>query len=156
MLSRTSEYALRAVLLLARPTDGRLRAADSIAETLGVPRNYLSKVMNRLTRRGVLESVRGPGGGFRLARRPDEIAVADIVTEFDTRDSLSVCVLSDRACNASSPCEAHECWTRWSDVMRRLLHDTTVAHFLQPAGDCDRAVAPGLNTMNRDDEENVP
>ncbi len=130
MLSRTSEYALRAVLLLSRRDNGEPLAAEAVATALGVPGNYLSKVLNRLTRRGVLESVRGPGGGFRLARRPEQIAVADIVGEFDERSGLSGCVLSERACDAGAPCEAHESWSRWSGQLRRLLEGTTVADFL--------------------------
>ena len=64
MLSRTAEYALRAVLFLA--DRGEPTNVDLIAERLGVPRNYLSKTLHRLAREGVLTSTRGQGGGFRL------------------------------------------------------------------------------------------
>ena len=68
MLSRTSQYALRAILYLAdQPVERSVRAID-VAENLDVPANYLSKILHTLARSGLLISERGPRGGFRLAR----------------------------------------------------------------------------------------
>ena len=68
MLSSSAEYALKATHLLASaPGDGRRTAAE-LAEALDLPPNFLSKLLNRLRQEGVLESRRGPSGGFLLAR----------------------------------------------------------------------------------------
>src|SRR5690606_6227227 len=67
MLSDTAEYALRATLYIAQhANDTRLVRTDETAQALGVPRNYLSKILHVLARHGVLSSTRGPLGGFRL------------------------------------------------------------------------------------------
>jgi Rrf2 family transcriptional regulator, iron-sulfur cluster assembly transcription factor len=130
MLSRTGEYALRAVLLLARQQDGSAMSADAIAGELGLPRNYLSKVLHRLARQGVLFSVRGPGGGFRLTVDPAHLAVSDVVADFEDRSSDGRCMMGDRPCNPDTPCSMHVRWSRWSNEMTRLMEGTTVADFL--------------------------
>jgi Rrf2 family protein len=130
MLSRTGEYALSAVLLLARRGTDRATPADVIADELDVPRNYLSKTLNRLVRRGVLISGRGPRGGFRLARRADDLPVADVVAEFEDRGLEGKCLMGGRACDPERPCSAHEQWKAWSARRSEWLDGTTVADLL--------------------------
>lgn len=134
MLSRTGEYALRAVLLLAQRNGARVLTAGEIASVLGVPRNYLSKVLQRLVRRGVLNSVRGPAGGFALARDPGTLPVSAVVSEFEEVGSVETCVLGDARCDARNPCAAHERWKKWSDEMARLLDGTTVGELVGEGG----------------------
>jgi Rrf2 family protein len=130
MLSRTGEYALRAVLLLAARTAGGPVKADAIATELGLPRNYLSKTLHRLVKRGVLRSERGPHGGFRLARPATALAVSDVVGEFDELEGSGWCVMGGRACDPRHACPAHERWRTWSGAWARLMGETTVADFL--------------------------
>ena len=74
MISQTSDYALRAVLVLASK-QGHLRA-DEIADSTGAPRNYLAKTLNALAKAGILRSARGPKGGFYLAVSPASLTIA--------------------------------------------------------------------------------
>ena len=128
MLSRTADYALRAVVLLARRHGGRPMSADEIATMLGAPRNYMSKTLNALARRGVLTSMRGPGGGFALAIPPDALSVATVIDVFaDTRPVVARCLLEDRPCNLDEPCAAHRRWTAITRVAREPLMGTTIA-----------------------------
>jgi Rrf2 family protein len=128
MLSRTVEYAVRAVIVLARHHGERLVSADEIASILGAPRNYLSKTLNTLTHRGILTSTRGPGGGYGLAIAPGELSVADIAGVFaDARPDVARCLLSDSACDAKHPCSAHERWTYITLNAREPLLHTAIA-----------------------------
>ena len=113
MLSRTVEYAVRAVIVLARHYGERLVSADEIASILGAPRNYLSKTLNTLTRRGILTSARGPGGGYALAVAPSELSVADIADVFADARPVAQCLLADTPCDSAHPCSAHR---RWIDI----------------------------------------
>lgn len=135
MLSKTSQYALRAVLYLARgpAPDAHVPAAD-IATALLVPPNYLSKILHALSRAGVVESERGPGGGYRLARTPESIPLASIVGAFDRIATGSVCLLGSPSCPGSRPCAAHERWRRVSDPLSAFFLETTVAELLQTSG----------------------
>jgi Rrf2 family iron-sulfur cluster assembly transcriptional regulator len=113
---------------------GEARTAAELAGELGVPRNYLSKTLNRLARRGLLTSVRGPRGGFRLAHSASEITMAEIVAEFDDSSPSGRCVMGGRDCDRRDPCVAHEQWQQWSESMARLMGDTTVAEFAAGRG----------------------
>ena len=117
MLSQTAEYALRATLYLAaRQGDGRLQVGE-VAEALGIPRNYLSKTLHQLARAGVLDSSRGKSGGFRLARPPGEISLAEVVAPFNGPTGAQICLLGRHACSDADPCAAHD---RWKSVSNRV------------------------------------
>jgi Rrf2 family iron-sulfur cluster assembly transcriptional regulator len=127
VLSQTAVYALRAALHLAeQEASDRLRV-DDIAEELGVPRNYLSKILHALARDGVLSSSRGPGGGFELARPADEVTLEEIVQRFDGFPSGSSCLLGRPQCSEDDPCAAHERWKEASHALRAFFHETTLA-----------------------------
>jgi Rrf2 family protein len=127
MLSQTAEYALRAVLHLAREGgDGPLRVGD-VASALGAPANYLSKILHTLAKAGVLSSRRGPTGGFELARRPTEIALADVIGLFDRLEEGEVCLLRGAPCDRDDPCLAHGRWREVFGSVRRFFRETTIA-----------------------------
>lgn len=134
LLSRTGEYALRAVLLLADRNGGRALSAGEMARVLGVPHNYLAKTLQRLVRRGVLRSIRGPGGGFVLARDACELAISAVLGEFHPLEADEHCMLGYESCDSRNPCAAHDRWMRWSSELSRLLDQTTVGYLL---GGCE-------------------
>ncbi len=128
MLPRTAEYAVRAAVLLARHYGERLVSADEIAIGLGAPRNYLSKTLNALVHSGVLTSMRGPGGGFALAKAPERLSVAEVIDVFgDAKHAAARCIREDRACDAMNPCAAHRRWTAITRIAREPLVATTIA-----------------------------
>lgn len=127
MLSQTAEYALRAVLHLARVGERGPVRVDDIARALDVPRNYLSKILHVLARAGVLESTRGPHGGFELAHPAADLTLADVVEEFDRLQERGACLLGGTRCNERDPCAAHDRWREVAGTVRRFFRDTTVA-----------------------------
>jgi Rrf2 family iron-sulfur cluster assembly transcriptional regulator len=130
MLSSTSDYALRAILLLAQAEDGRPMRADEIARATGSPANYLAKTLNALAKAGLVSSARGPQGGFTLVVPADELSLARIVDCFDEPRPNTRCLLGNRPCDARHPCRAHERWTAVQQARRSPLADTTVADLL--------------------------
>ncbi len=133
MLSQTSEYALRAVLHLgAQESDEPVRVGD-IAEALGVPQNYLSKVLHVLAREGILDSLRGPAGGFTLGVPADELTLKQIIRPFDPDDVVMQCLLRRQPCDPDNPCIAHHEWKRIAGQVRDFFEETTVAELLAEA-----------------------
>lgn len=133
MLSRTAEYALRAVLYLADNAGDAPITVDGIAESLGVPRNYLSKTLHLLARQGVLSSSRGPRGGFVLAVPADRLTLYEVVEPFQELGERRTCLLGRPVCSDRDPCPAHH---RWKEVAERLadfFRETTVAELIQGA-----------------------
>lgn len=92
MVSQTTEYALRAVVFLASEP-GRARTTNEIAEATRVPSGYLSKVLQSLGRAGFLDAQRGIGGGYVLARPPEEITVYDVVQAVEPIPRIRACPL---------------------------------------------------------------
>ena len=135
MLSKTSEYALRAVLLLARHPRGQLVRASDLAKGLAVPPNYLSKILHALSRAGVLVSERGRHGGFRLARPAERTALAEVIGPFHEITPRTQCLLGRSRCSDAQPCAAHG---RWRDVygpVNDFFHDTMVAELLDTSAE---------------------
>ncbi len=92
MISQTVEYSLRAVTVLASHPDKAMTVRE-IAEIAKVPGPYLSKMMKDLVRAEIVQSRRGLGGGFRLAREPTEITIWDVIRAIDSIDRIRTCPL---------------------------------------------------------------
>lgn len=135
LLSQTAVYALKATLCLAEPSvEGPLRV-DDISERLDVPRNYLSKILHALAREGVLESTRGPGGGFTLGRPPQEVTLATVVRLFDSLPDEAGCLLGKERCSDLDPCPAHARWKGVARNVHEFFSHTTLADLAKaPAG----------------------
>ena len=130
MLSSTSDYALRAILVLAQADHGRPVRADEIARATGAPANYLAKTLNALAKAGIVASARGPLGGFTLLVSANELSLARIVDCFDEARPTTHCLLGNRPCDGRHPCRAHARWTAVQDARRAALAHTTVADLL--------------------------
>jgi Rrf2 family protein len=125
MLSQTAEYALRAVLAIARER-GEAIGAAKLAKQVGVPPSYLAKTLNALVRNKVLVATRGRHGGFRLARRPSQIALLDVVSPFDDIRPGRRCLLGRPTCSDQNPCAAHGRWRGVSQRIGEFFAQTTV------------------------------
>lgn len=130
MLSSTAGYALQAVLYVARhETEGPVRVGDAAA-ALGLPQNYLAKVLHQLARSGLLLSTRGKRGGFRLAKTADHIALHAVVSRFDAISTRRTCLLGRHECSDRHPCPAHPRWRAIAEETARFFRETTVGQLL--------------------------
>ena len=131
MVSHTADYALRAVLLLARDGEERAVPADEIAALTGAPRSYMAKVLNAVAKSGLIRGTRGPAGGFVLAFPASEITLGRIIDLFDTAPQNPRCMLGDGPCDQAHPCQVHSTWQAVSTARRLPLLTTTVADLLE-------------------------
>lgn len=150
MLSSTSDYALRAILLLAQADNGRPMRADQIARATGSPANYLAKTLNALAKAGIVASARGPLGGFTLAVPPGELSLARIVDCFEETRPSTRCLLGTRDCDGRHPCRAHERWSAVQTARHDALAHTTIAELLADPADASSS-APALLAAERPD-----
>ncbi|MEP6731667.1 MAG: Rrf2 family transcriptional regulator [bacterium] len=134
MLSATSDYALRAVLTLARAYGGRPLSADEIADAIAAPRNYLAKTLNALAKAHIVTSTRGPQGGFTLAVPPEKLTLARVIDCFDAPHGRVRCLLGAAPCDPMNPCNAHERWGAITAARREPLATTTIADLLSAVG----------------------
>jgi Rrf2 family protein len=129
MISQSAEYALRAVVRLAEEPDARMSTAR-IAEATKVPAGYLSKVLQGLARAGLVVSVPGRIGGFRLNRPPASITVLDVVNAVDPVRRIEKCPLGLRS-HHSALCPLHRRLDEAAEAVERAFAATTIAEILE-------------------------
>ncbi len=127
MLSRTSKQATLAIVKLARLKPTEYLGASQIATEIGAPKNYLGKLLKQLAERGILESQKGCGGGFRLALSAANISVYDIVEPIDRVSKWKGCFLGQAKCSDETPCPVHKNLSAIREKYLQYLKETTIA-----------------------------
>lgn len=130
-LSRTAQYAVRAVLYLGEHARSGPVTVGTLAEELSIPRNYLAKTLLSLSRWGVLSSARGPGGGFELDMPPEELSLFEVVQPFEDLEARRECVLGESECTEERPCPLHHRWKDVAEEIAAFFRDTTVAEVIR-------------------------
>jgi len=126
-MSTKGRYAAMAMIDIAQDTSGGPVSLAAIAERQDISQEYLEQLFAKLRRAGLVESARGPGGGYRLARSSDLISMAEIITAADeplrvTRcdgDAVEGCVRGERCC-------AHDLWSSLGRQMMYFLSSITL------------------------------
>jgi Rrf2 family protein len=127
-ISQKTEYALRAMLELASRSDGELTSAREISERQRIPLRFLEQQLGSLSKAGLVESFRGAGGGCRLARRPAEITVADVVDAIEGPFYPMFCLdPADHTCWQDSRCGLQDLWGDVRVAVRGVFERTTLA-----------------------------
>ena len=127
MISKTGIHAIVAVADLAELEPGSYAGAGDVAERIGAPRNYLGKLLQTLAEEGILESQKGKGGGFRLARKAESVSLYDIMEPIEHVSRWSGCFLGRPRCSDHAPCAVHQQWGMVRDAYLQFLKETTVA-----------------------------
>lgn len=125
----SGKYAIRAMAYLAaREEPSEPISAAEVAEAENIPPYYLAKVLQDLARAGILDSVRGRGGGFRLLTDPETIHVMTVLKAVENVERLTQeCVLGLDQCNDDVPCAMHDTWKAFRENLFGKLEHMTVA-----------------------------
>jgi FeS assembly SUF system regulator len=120
-VSRLADYGVVLACHIAGH-HGQCHNAYDLAETTGLPAPTVSKLLAALAKAGILTSIRGAKGGYRLARRPEQITAADIVTAVDGPIALTICLeQGDGVCDVESLCPTRRGWHRLNEAIRAAL-----------------------------------
>ena len=147
-LSRLADYGVVLACQMAVKA-GRCHNAFDLAAATGLPAPTVSKLLAAMARAGVLVSQRGAKGGYRLARGPEAITAADIVTAVDGPIALTVCIEHGAgACDVESLCPTRSGWRRINDAVRDAMKSVSLAElaFSVPAGLGDLQGLPARDT----------
>lgn len=112
---------------LALLSNGAFAGASRLAEAIDAPQNYLGKLLQTLSRAGLLTSRKGVGGGFRLARDPEKITLRDILEPIEHLERWEECFLGLPDCSDEDPCAVHDRWGELRDRYLEFLTETTLA-----------------------------
>jgi Rrf2 family protein len=128
MISQTAEYALRAIVYLADQA-GVARTTTQIATTTHVPAGYLAKVMQNLSRAGLVKAQRGLNGGFTLAQDPRELSILAVVNAVDPIQRFAECPLGIPS-HGRRLCPLHHRLDQAAAMVEKAFGDTMVAELL--------------------------
>jgi Rrf2 family iron-sulfur cluster assembly transcriptional regulator len=126
-VSTRGDYAARALLSLALHGSDRPTSVKEIAERTGLPQPYLEQILLAVKGAGLVRSKRGVGGGYVLARPPEEISLADVLAAVDG----PLTALMEEHDHCEGHCVLQEVWVGVSDEMRRFLEGYTLADLVE-------------------------
>jgi Rrf2 family nitric oxide-sensitive transcriptional repressor len=130
-LTRFTDYSLRVLIYLGLQED-QLVTIRRISDAYGISRNHLMKVVSLLTRMGYLRAQRGPGGGIRLARSPDEINLADVIRDTEEDLVMVECFDEEGSCVITPVCKLQHIIGEALGAYIRTMRAYTLSDLLDP------------------------
>jgi Rrf2 family iron-sulfur cluster assembly transcriptional regulator len=148
-LSTKGRYAVTAMMHLAiHDRQGPVTLAE-ISSCQGISLSYLEQLFAKLRRRGLVEGVRGPGGGYRLALMSDQVTIADIISAVDERVDATRCCGQEN-CQNGQRCLTHQLWTDLSRQIFSFLEGITLAQFVERPAVYDQVVMHRQTSRRRE------
>src|SRR3954462_4819682 len=132
-LSKKADYALMAMKHLAVRGDRGSSSAREIAEQYDIPIELMAKVLQRLVRRGLLQSNQGTHGGYQLARGPAQISVADVIQAIEGPVTVTACTTDEGQCEQFSKCNVRDPLFKVRDRILSALGECTIAELAADA-----------------------
>jgi Rrf2 family protein len=126
-LTRAADYAVRVMIQLAAlPVHARV-SLSSLARETGAPESFLSKVLQSLTRVGLIVSQRGQTGGFMITARGRRSSMRAVIEAIDGEICLNVCLMHGKSCPRKVHCPAHPVWARAQQAMLTVLSGASIS-----------------------------
>ncbi len=125
-VTRKADYAIRCVLHLSREPE-TVTSVEDISKAMFVPKSFLSKILQRLMKAGIVSSTRGVKGGFQLARRPKDINLLDVIEAIQGPSAPNLCAVDKRMCQLSGICTVHPVWMKIREIVEKELRKENFA-----------------------------
>lgn len=126
-ITKQADYALRAVMYLAKMGNGDKAATRDIAENQQIPPSFLAKIISQLSIAGLILTSRGARGGVMLARPASEVSILDVVEAIDGPMLLNECTSAPHLCPFGSDCPLRQVWCDTRKEMHQRLSGATFA-----------------------------
>ena len=130
VFSKTCEYAIRSVFFIAhRTASGNKVGIKEIANGIDSPEHFLAKILQDLSRKGIVQSAKGPNGGFYMEETALKRPLADVVEAVDGKSIFTGCGLGLAYCSETNPCPLHHEFKAIRNQLRDLLEQTMIKDF---------------------------
>src|SRR5512143_2930466 len=129
-ITRQADYAVRAVLHLAKNGDERA-ATSQVAQEQNIPPSFLAKIISQLSIAGLLHTSRGARGGVTLAREPKEISLLEVIEAIDGPIQINECVGDEALCTFDEECPLKPVWSDAQNELVNRLKRTNFAQLLE-------------------------
>lgn len=127
MFSKACKYAIKALIYLAtRSTEPRKIGLTEIADAIDSPMHFTAKIMQVLSKQGIVSSIKGPNGGFFIAPEQPEIKLIEVVKAIDGVSNLNGCGLGLKGCSSEHPCPIHTEFSEVRNKLNQLLRTQTI------------------------------
>lgn len=126
-LTRAADYGVRVMIHLAALPASARASLPALAQTTGAPESFLSKVLQALSRAGLIHSRRGQSGGFLVAPCGVTASMREVIEAIDGPIYLNVCLMHGKSCARKASCPAHPVWVQAQQAMADVLSKITVA-----------------------------
>jgi len=124
-ISKRVEYGIIAVQYMASASK-QLVSVKEIADSMGLSFDFLSKILQSLLKKGIVESQKGSKGGYKLVRHPKDISVFDIIDSLEENKFLVECLEFDNKCDMSSVCTLKDPLSILQDKINKLFLETSI------------------------------
>lgn len=124
-ITRQTDYAIRCVLYLAEHPN-EVKVVNEIASSKSIPKVFLAKILQKLSKAGIVRSYKGVKGGFELAKRPKDITLLDVIEAIDGPVAMNICAIDKRLCNMSNQCSVHPVWVQLRQDTERKLRKYSI------------------------------
>ena len=145
-LTRAGEYAIRAIVYLSMQPEGKISLINEIAEVQEVPRSFLAKIIQTLTKVGLVRSHRGVKGGVTLARRPEEITLLEVIEKVEGPIFLNVCLIKQGYCHRDVTCPVHPVWREAQTALLGVLGSYTMDMLVDKGAELQAAYGQAQNS----------
>jgi len=125
--TKTGEYAIRAILFLARQPKDSLIMSSEIAKSEEIPSHYLAKILQRMAKFGYVDSFKGRGGGFKISDLALNSSILEIVERVEGPIINLKCVTGLKECSDEFPCPLHEEWAELRNRIYNLISSKSVS-----------------------------
>ncbi|MCB0477254.1 MAG: Rrf2 family transcriptional regulator [Crocinitomicaceae bacterium] len=128
MFSKSCEYGIRATLYVAEQSQkGERVSLKSISKATDTPEAFTAKILQQLVKKGIINSMKGPTGGFQInCDNLESIMLSQIVDAIDGDDVYRGCGLGLKKCDALNPCPAHDHFVKIREKLRNMLETTSI------------------------------
>ncbi|HOP69057.1 MAG: Rrf2 family transcriptional regulator [Dethiobacteria bacterium] len=126
MITRKAEYAIAALVELARQEKGSKTTTAAIAREQNIPGNLVVQLMGILRQAGWITSSRGPAGGVELSRSPEDITLRDVIELIDGPVTITRCLMENKPCQNKEECPLRQVWSEAQEKMLSVLEQVTI------------------------------
>jgi Rrf2 family protein len=129
-ITRETDYAIRCILYLSESPD-EVAMVDEIARAKTIPKSFLAKILQKLTRANIVKSYRGVKGGFQLAKKPVDVSLLDVIEAIEGSVAMNICAVDKKLCEQSNSCPVHPVWVETRSLLEDRLRRYNFAKLLE-------------------------
>ncbi len=150
IIKQNTTYALHALLHMANSPADTSFTAEQLAAASGATIDFMHKIMQSLRRANLVASQRGPGGGFRLDRAPEDLPLLDVVVAVQGPLTVTDCVMGIEVCRNAATCPLQTTWAQVQQLIEKALTENTLADIttMEVGGCSSSAHAPAHDRRN--------